>query len=287
MDGSAQRTRAGTGMLVPIGGSEAKGKDEPIVLGRFVYVAGGLAAEIAVIPTASRVADTGSRYRDLFLRLGARSVHVVRPSTRRAADSAEGVALIERASAVFFTGGDQFRLSQRLIGTALAAAVQSRFAHGGVVGGTSAGASFLSERMIAFGKSGTAPRMDMVTLAPGLGLTSRFIIDQHFGHRNRMGRLLTALAIAPDAIGLGLDEDTAAFIGPDSLEVAGSGTLVVVHADPGEAQTPPPAARASDRHDPICMTDLTLHILVHGATFDVHNRVATSSSANRRGAREH
>ena len=64
----------------------------------------------------------------------------------------------------------------------------------------------------------------MVTLAPGLGLTNRVIIDQHFRQRDRLGRLLTALAYNPFAVGIGLDEDTAAFFGPDDvLEVVGSG----------------------------------------------------------------
>jgi hypothetical protein len=80
------------------------------------------------------------------------------------------------------------------------------------VAGTSAGAAFVSEHMIAFGREGSTPIAGQVTLTPGLGLTNRVIVDQHFRERDRLGRLLTALAYNPFAIGLGLDEDTAAFI---------------------------------------------------------------------------
>ena len=101
-----------------------------------------------------------------------------------------------------------------------------RLYRGGVIAGTSAGAAFLCEHMIAFGKEGGSPRAKIVTLAPGLGLTNRVIIDQHFRQRDRLGRLLTALAYNPFAIGIGLDENTAAFIGPDeTLEVVGGGAL--------------------------------------------------------------
>ena len=97
--------------------------------------------------------------------------------------------------------------------------------------GTSAGASFISEHMIAFGEDGASPVAGSVRLAPGLGLTNRVIIDQHFRQRDRIGRLLTALAYNPFAVGIGLDEDTAAFISPDNIiEVEGSGGITLIDA---------------------------------------------------------
>ena len=109
--------------------------------------------------------------------------------------------------------------------------IRARNAHGVTVGGTSAGASILSEHMIAFGDDGASAISGSVRLAPGLGLTNRFVIDQHFRQRDRLGRLLTALAYNPFAVGIGLDEDTAAFIGPDNtVEVEGSGAVTVVDA---------------------------------------------------------
>ena len=137
--------------------------------------------------------------------------------------------------------------------------------------GTSAGAAFLSEHMIAFGDEGSSPRGDMVTLAPGLGLTSLAIIDQHFRQRDRLGRLLTALAYNPEPIGIGLDEDTAAFIGPDeTLEVVGSGAITVV--DPSDIEFT--SMDSASRHDPVCVIGARLHVLIDGATYNIESREA-------------
>ena len=140
------------------------------------------------------------------------------------------------------------------------------------VGGTSAGASILSEHMIAFGKEGSSPRAGSVRLAPGLGLTNRFIIDQHFRQRDRLGRLTAALAYNPFAIGIGLDEDTAAFIGPDNtLEVEGSGAITVVDAG-GMTFSSMADVRQTEG---VCLLGLTVHILTAGATFNLHTRQAS------------
>lgn len=280
MKARTQTVREARGVLVPIGGAEEKvATREPLILGRFVYVAGGRRSKLVVIPTASSLPDTGERYCKVFRHLGVRSVDLLRPRTRKEADDAEAVEKIRESTGIFLTGGNQFRLSKRLVGTALAEAIRELHADGAAVGGTSAGAAFLSTNMIAFGKSGSTPRPDMVTLAPGLGLTSRFIIDQHFRQRDRLGRLLTALAGSPNAIGLGLDEDTAAFIDGDAFEVVGNGSITVVDTRRVETWVPPAHA---DRHDPICMTNLKLHMLVHGSRYDITRRVATVPCARRR-----
>ena len=151
--------------------------------------------------------------------------------TRRDCQESGRLRRLEQASGIFFTGGNQLRLTALLGGTPVAKLIRLRNAHGVTVGGTSAGASILSEHMIAFGDEGSSVISGSVRLAPGLGLTNRFIIDQHFRQRDRLGRLLTALAYNPFAVGIGLDEDTAAFIGPDeTIEVEGSGGVTVVDA---------------------------------------------------------
>src|SRR5690606_9372106 len=133
----------------------------------------------------------------------------------------------------------------------------------------------LSEHMIAYGTEGGSPTAASVRLAPGLGLTNRFIIDQHFRQRDRLGRLLAALAYNPFAVGIGLDEDTAAFIRPDNtLDVEGSGAVTVV--DAGGLQFSSMADANED--DPVCLLGLTVHILVAGATFNLHTRKASSGS---------
>ena len=148
-------------------------------------------------------------------------------------------------------------------------------AAGAVVAGTSAGAAFLSEHMIAFGSEGASPVAGGVTLAPGLGLTNRIVVDQHFRQRDRLGRLLSALAYNPFAIGLGLDEDTAAFIGPDeTVEVEGSGSVTVI--DVG-GLTFSSMDRVNE-HDPVSLLGIKMHILTRGATFNLHTRAASAGS---------
>src|SRR5690606_6537188 len=178
-------------------------------------------------------------------------------------------ARLEQASGIFFTGGNQLRLSTILGGTDVARTVRLQNARGLPVAGTSAGAGFLSEHMIAFGREGSSPRASSVRLAPGLGLTNRFVIDQHFRQRDRLGRLTAALAYNPFAIGIGLDEDTAAFIAPDdTLEVEGSGAVTVVDAHGLQFSS----MAHADEDDPVCMLGLAVHILVAGATFNLHTR---------------
>ncbi len=262
------------GWIVPIGGAENKENDRRI-LARFLEVSGGENADIVVIPTASRLHETGPRYEQLFRELGAARVSVMDFDTRRDCHEAGRLERLEEASGVFFTGGNQLRLTTLLGGTPVAKVIRARNAHGVTVGGTSAGASILSEHMIAFGDDGASAISGSVRLAPGLGLTNRFVIDQHFRQRDRLGRLLTALAYNPFAVGIGLDEDTAAFIGPDNtVEVEGSGAVTVVDA----AEVSFSSMDLADEGQPICMLGLKLHLLVAGATFNLHTRVASAGS---------
>jgi cyanophycinase len=262
------------GWIVPIGGAENKENDRHI-LERFVRVSGGEAADIVVIPTASRLHETGPRYQKLFREIGAARVDVMDFDTRRDCHEPNRLERLEQATGVFFTGGNQLRLSTLLGGTPVAKLVRLRNAQGVTVGGTSAGASILSEHMIAFGDEGSSVISGSVRLAPGLGLTNRFIIDQHFRQRDRLGRLLTALAYNPFAIGIGLDEDTGAFIGPDeTVEVEGSGGVTIVD---GAGVTYSSMAEAEEGQ-PVCMLGLRLHVLVAGATFNLHTREANADA---------
>jgi cyanophycinase len=153
--------------------------------------------------------------------------------------------------------------------------IRTRNACGVTVGGTSAGASILSEHMIASGDEGSAMVAGSVRLAPGLGLSNRFIIDQHFRQRDRLGRLLTALAYNPFAVGIGLDEDTAAFIGPDeTLEVEGSGGVTIVD---GSDVSYSSIDKVSDGQA-VCMLGLRLHILSAGATYDLNTHIAAAGA---------
>jgi len=263
------------GAIIPVGGAEEKLGD-PRILRKFVEMAGGKDARIAVIPTASQLADTGDRYETLFTELGAGRVRSLPFESRGDCERADLLEKLSKATGIFLTGGNQLRLATTLGGTEVARAVRTLNAAGVPVAGTSAGAAFLSEHMIANGEDGAVPRANIVTLAPGLGLTNRVVIDQHFRQRDRLGRLLTALAYNPFAIGVGLDEDTAAFIGPDeTLEVVGTGGITIVDCSDVEYSS----MDSVGDHEPVCLIGLRLHILTAGATFNLHTRVATAPNA--------
>jgi len=259
------------GYIIPIGGRIG----DSDILTHFVHLCGGRQARIAILPTASSESSTGRDYEKLFLKLGARDAKAVAIERRSDADDEDFLEVLERADGVFLTGGNQLKLSTTLGGTPVAKLLRRRNASGQHVAGTSAGAAFLSEHMIAFGEEGPTPKVGMATLAPGLGLTNRVVIDQHFRQRDRLGRLLMALALNPFAVGLGLDEDTAAFIGPDEvIEIRGSGGITCI--DPSRVEYS--SADHTDRGQPISLVGVQLHILTHGATYNLHTRKASVES---------
>jgi cyanophycinase len=263
------------GFIVPVGGAEEKIGDVAI-LRRFATLCGAGSCRIAIIPTASELSDTGHRYEELFRSLGVREAKSLPIASRADCERREWLDILEEVEGVFLTGGNQLRLSTMIGGTEVAKALRRRNAEGMHVAGTSAGAAFLCEHMIAFGREGASPRAKIVTLAPGLGLTNKVIIDQHFRQRDRLGRLLTALAYNPFAIGVGLDENTAAFIAPDdTFEVVGGGALTIV--DPSDLQF---SSMAHVRkNDPVCLIGLKLHVLDHGSTFNIRTREAAAAPA--------
>jgi cyanophycinase len=258
------------GYIIPIGGAEEK-LHNPEILDRFIELCGGKDARIGIIPTASELEDTGRNYEKLFRKIGVKHAQVLSFLTREDCQTGADVEYIEKCDGVFMTGGNQLRLSTTLGGTKVAQLIRRRNAKGMHVAGTSAGAAFMPEHMIAGGSEGSTPRPDMVTMAPGLGLTNAFIIDQHFRERDRLGRLLTALAYNPFAVGIGLDEDTAAFIRPgDQLEVVGSGGITVI--DPTDLSYS--SMDRARRGEPVSLIGVKLHILVSGGRFDIASREA-------------
>lgn len=259
------------GHIIPIGGAEEKVSGASI-LRRFLEIAGGADARVAIIPTASKLPDTAQRYEKIFAELGVGEVFSLPYATRADCKRKDWLDRLESATAVFMTGGNQLRLSTLLGGTPVADMIRERNATDRLhVAGTSAGASFMAEHMIAYGDEGPTPRSDMVTLTPGLGLTHRAIIDQHFGQRNRLGRLMTSLAYNPRPIGIGLDEDTAAFIDHERcLTVVGTGAITIV--DPADLEFS--SMDSARRHEPISLINMRIHILIEGCTYDLVNREA-------------
>jgi cyanophycinase len=265
------------GTLIAIGGAEDKTR-ECVILRSFVQAAGGTRARLVVLATASELPETGPRYARLFGDFGVGSVEVLRILTREDALAVDRLAvdLVEEATGLFMTGGSQLRLSSALGGTELASVLRRRHLEGLVVAGTSAGASLMSEHMIALGDSGSTPRRRLVHLAKGLGLAPDLVIDQHFRRRDRLGRLLTALSYNPAPLGLGVDEDTAAVIEPDgTLRVLGSGGVTVVDAS-GMRYT---NSYAVNRGQPLAMLGLRVDFLTDGCRYDLHARAASAPAS--------
>jgi cyanophycinase len=262
------------GFIVPIGGAEDK-EGTAVILRKFLDVAGGEGSRIVIIPTASKLEDTGRRYEKLFRKLGADEAKSLPFASRDDAMKGEWLDYIEKAHGIFVTGGNQLRLTTILGGTPVAKAIRRVNARGVAVGGTSAGAAILSEHMIAYGEEGHTPHAGAVALVPGWGLTNRIMIDQHFRQRDRLGRLLTALAYNPFAVGVGLDEDTAAFIDPHRvLTCVGTGALTIIDA----SELTHSSIAEAKQGNPVCLTNVRLHVLTAGGKFDLETRCATAPS---------
>ena len=257
------------GSIIAIGGGEDRVKEMQIHR-RFVELSGGADASIVVIPTASLLHETGQDYRRIFSGLGAGTVNFLPINRRGDCDNSEFSELLDNATGIFITGGNQLRLSAILGGTLVAQKIKRRNAEGIPIAGTSAGASIMSEHMVAGGAGNESPAEGTVSLAPGIGLINSVIIDQHFTERNRLGRLLTASSYNPFLIGLGIDEDTAAFIGPDKiLEVVGSGTVTVVDA----SQMTHSSIWDAKPGEALSLLGLRLDVLGEGCRYDLNARV--------------
>ncbi len=261
------------GTVIVIGGAEDKVRDR-LILGRFVALAGSRDARIAVISTASSMGpEAGERYRSIFTELGAERVMPLHAVTRTQANDEHIARQVRDATGVFLTGGNQLRLSSMIGGTRLADAIMTRFQAGSVVAGTSAGASAVSSHMIAFGASGATPKHRMAQIAAGLGLLPGVIVDQHFQQRNRLGRLLSLIAQNPSLLGLGVDEDTAGVVGPDSvMEVIGRGSVTVVDGSASETD-----AWEIRGHRPLMISGVVLHSLPAGYRFDLRRRTRVAT----------
>jgi len=268
MAATARPARPRAGQLVIIGGAEDKLRHRTI-LTRFITLAGGPEARILIVSTASSLGEEATDlYASLFRTLGAAEVVSLRPLLREEANSLRAAELVRDATAVFLTGGNQLRLSSVVGGTRLGRAVAERHRHGLVVAGTSAGASAMASHMVAFGAGGATPKQRMTQMSAGLGLLPGVVIDQHFEQRNRIGRLLALVALSPGLLGIGIDEDTAAVVGPSGvLEVIGKGSVTIL--DPARLQTD---AYEAKRYRPIMVSGVILHSLPSGYRFDLRRR---------------
>ena len=255
-----------------IGGAEDK-LGATRILRRFVAESGGADARIVVCATASALGpEIVELYERLFAKLGVAEVISARPRDRREADKQEYSDAVAWASGVFFTGGNQMKLSAAIRGTRFGDAVVAAYERGVLVGGTSAGASVVSEHMVGYGSPGAQPKFRMVGAAQGLGLLPGVIVDQHFSQRERFGRLMNLVASSPDLLGIGMDEDTSILVTDETeLEVVGKGSVFCV--DMRTALTDAATARGTT---PLMISGAGVHFLPHGARFDLTSRTLVS-----------
>lgn len=264
------------GFIIPIGGRESK-LAHPKVLEKFIKLSGGKDAYISVIPTASALSDTGDNYVELFKNLGVKEAYNLKIEKRADATNEVYLEHIRNSTGIFMTGGKQLLLSTILGGTPIAQLIRRKNKVGTHVAGTSAGAAFIPEHMIASGQAGLMPRGNMVVLAPGLGLTNKILVDQHFSQRDRLGRLLTALSYNPFITGVGIDEDTAAFLGPDNLiEVVGSGMLTIVDMSHLEYSS----IHKAGPNEPISLAGVRMHTLTEGAKYDTVKHIVYPNTSS-------
>lgn len=262
------------GRLLIIGGAEDRCCGSGL-LDRFVGLCGGEQARIVLVTTATDLPEqTHADYDRVFRKLGVERITELRLRGRADADSASAAASLAEATGVFFSGGDQARL-RTLIGSRINDLIRERLADGLVVAGTSAGATALGRTMI-LGGTGWDVSAATVRTGPGLGLVPKALIDMHFGERGRLPRLLSAVALAPEHLGIGLDENTGVLIEGGAFEVIGTGVATVVDAE--DATVVHPAGDC----DPITLFGVRLHLLPAGCIFDFSARKATIGPAHSR-----
>ncbi|HEX8388295.1 MAG TPA: cyanophycinase [Sphingomonas sp.] len=260
------------GPLLIIGGHEDKTGDRVILRTVAEHVRG---RKLVLATVASHAPDGYfTTYQQAFAELGVTDLVELYVQERGDTLHGETDEILRDAAGVFFTGGDQLRISSQIAGTPVEAFVRDLHARGGLIAGTSAGASVMSETMLVKAPSGASFRIGELHMAPGLGLLSGMIIDQHFAERGRIGRLLGAVAHNPRELGVGIDEDTAILVTGRTFRVLGAGAVTVVD---GLGVTHSNIAEARPERT-LSMHDVMLHMLADGDRFDLDRRRPVGAS---------
>ena len=262
----ARRSRPGT--LIAIGGREDKENGRLILKEVAARVGSG---KLVIATLASEVPEEQwHAYRHTFAALGVKNTVQLDYKRREEAVSNPKLELLEDAVAVFFTGGDQLKLTSKIAGTETLKRIVEIYQSGGTIAGTSAGAAALSQTMLVGGRALESHKVASAFFtATGLGLLREVIIDQHFAQRTRVGRLLGVVAENPGMLGIGIDEDTAVLFQRDkSFEVIGSGAVYVVD---GSAITYTNVSEHAMERT-MALFNVRLHVLKAGNAFDLASR---------------
>lgn len=273
--GDPNESVAARGTLVIIGGHEDK-EHEKLILRAVAERVGSGKLVVATVASA-RPTELFNQYEPIFRGLGVRHVHHLNVASREEAKSEAKVRILDDADAVFFTGGDQLKLTSQLGDSPTYERLREIFFEGGLIAGTSAGASVMCETMMVSGGGDGSNRIGgTLRMAPGFGFIPGVIIDQHFAERGRIGRLVGAVSQNPRILGIGIDEDTAIVAGPKaSFTVIGSGAVYVV--DGQEVSYTNLTEEETDRA--LSVYGVRLHVLSMGDEFDLTTREARSHPA--------
>lgn len=266
----AKRRKVAEGnYLVIVGGAEDRVRQK-LILRKFVELSGGDKAKILVISIASETPDVvHETYRRIFQSLGVSEIRGLTALTRDEVRKCDAAGLLAGITGIYMTGGDQLRLASLIGGTEFQLLFEHHLRNGCTLGGTSAGASAISDTMIIDWEPSDQPLSDNVRLSAGLGILRNIIIDQHFTQRNRLNRLITAIAYHPGYLGIGIDEDTAIVVSPEGmLEVMGNGTVTIVDgADISYCNV-----SEVPRNEPFSVVGLKIHVLSPEHGYDLRER---------------
>jgi cyanophycinase len=257
------------GYLIIIGGAEDK-KGESIILKQAPQM---ISKDdiLTVLTTATELPkEVGDDYKDVFHRLGVKNIRILNINTRDDADNTENCEIIKNSKCIFMTGGDQLRITSILGGTGAYEAMRNLYEYGGgIIMGTSAGASVMSSTMVVEGNDNEPARKCTLKMAPGLGFFSGVIIDQHFDQRGRFGRLLCGVAENPEILGIGIDEDTAVKLYPDlHFEIIGSNSVTVIDGKSIQSSN----VSELNPNEILAIIGVSVHTLPQGYGYKLQNR---------------
>lgn len=263
-------SKRSSGTLIIIGGREDKSGEMKILKKIADHTGQG---RLLIVTAASEVSDqVWQDYLKIFHRLGVKYVehlYVKQPEETYQIDVQK---MFKDVTVVFFTGGDQLKVTTKLGGTPVMDAITEVYKRGGTLAGTSAGASIMGKTMLIGGENSESHKVGNWMMAPGLGFVENMIIDQHFAQRGRIGRLLGAVALNPGILGIGIDEGTAIIVEEDQFQILGENAVYVVD---GRGVTYTNISEASAEQT-MSMHDVRLHILADGESFNLRERKCLS-----------
>jgi cyanophycinase len=258
------------GTLIIIGGHEDKEGDQKILQEVARRVGSGKLV-VSTIATAEP-GESWREYRQIFKKLGVKRIEHLDVRIREEAFDDKVVRRLDGATAVFFTGGDQLKITSQLGDSPVYQKIQEIYDNGGTIAGTSAGASVMSETMLVSGNGEESHKVGTALgMAPGLGLIKDAVVDQHFAERGRLGRLLGAITQNPRTLGIGVDENTALIVEDNErFEVVGDGAVYVLDGSKVSYSNLAEDGEAMD--STMSVFDVKLHVLSAGNQFDLQAR---------------